>query len=224
MKTTPHSECGGLLAENEAGSHSKGLTTGDLIALFLDWIESPTPYLSPTYRPFSGVERTHVPQKALNENDLIKPKEIEAVFAAAEMDLDQFRRFGLDDTLERNGVEGCRRAEVYSNFADMLRCYYHTGDRIGELASCEVGDVLERTRQVVLGKHKRSRTQTNPTIRHITLNDEAFAIFDGCCEECIQCCIEMGCDPSCCLPVPAAKAQPQVCKPSTGCTSGSCSK
>ena len=249
-----------ILSENEAASHSKGLTAGDLIALFLDWIEkkrsrqtfatrklygkrfanfevspgkrladipankvrgqdleswldhledklglgaqtrrhaetsvkhcwnwatkhpSPTPYLSPTYRPFSGVERTHVPQKALNENDLILPKEIEAVFAAAEMDLDQFRRFGLDDTLERNGVKGCRRAEVYSDFADMLRCYYHTGARTGELASCEVGDVLERTRQVVLGKHKRSRTQTNPTIRHITLNDEAFAIFQRLCE------------------------------------------
>ena len=249
-----------ILAENEAASHSKGFTAGDLISLFLDWIEkkrsgqtyttrklccqrfanfevspgkrvadlpankvrgqdleswlahleeklrlgpqsrrhaetsvkhcwnwatkhpSPTPYLSPTYRPFSGVERTHVPQKALNENDLIRPKEVEAVFAAAEMDLDQFRRFGLEDTLERNGVDGCRRAEVYSNFADMLRCYYHTGARTGELVSCEVGDLLERTRQVVLGKHKRSRTQTNPTIRHITLNDVAFAIFQRNCE------------------------------------------
>lgn len=143
---------------------------------------SPTPYLSPAYRPFSGVERTYVPRKALHENDLIKPKEIEAVFAAAEMDLDQFRRFGLKETLERNGADGCRRAEVYSNFADMLRCYYHTGARTSELASCEVGDVLERTRQVILGKHKRSRTRTNPTIRHITLNDEAFDIFRRNCE------------------------------------------
>jgi integrase len=249
-----------ILAENEVANHSKGLTAGDLIALFLAWVEekrsrqtfttrklyctrfanfevspgrrvadlpankmrgqdleswlaalkkehrlgaqtllhaetsvrhcwtwatkhpSPTPYLPPTYRPFAGVERTHVPLKVLNENDLIKLKEVEAVFAAAEMDLDQFRRFGLEDTLERNGVEGCRRAEVYSNFADMLRCYYHTGARTGELASCTVGDVLERTRQVVLGKHKRSQTQKTPTVRHITLNDEAFALFRRNCE------------------------------------------
>ncbi|MHB1423983.1 MAG: hypothetical protein ACYC3I_12465 [Gemmataceae bacterium] len=24
--------------------------------------------------------------------------------------------------------------------------------------------------------------------------------LDDCCEECIECCIEMGCDPSCCFP------------------------
>ena len=64
----------------------------------------------------------------------------------------------------------------------MLRCYYHTGARTDELVSCEVGDVLLRTRQVILGKHKRSRTQTNPTIRHITLNDEAFAILQRNCQ------------------------------------------
>jgi hypothetical protein len=28
-----------ILAENEVANHSKGLTAGDLIALFLDWIE-----------------------------------------------------------------------------------------------------------------------------------------------------------------------------------------
>jgi hypothetical protein len=32
---------------------------------------SPTPYLSPIYRPFSSVERIHVPAKALRESDLI---------------------------------------------------------------------------------------------------------------------------------------------------------
>lgn len=249
-----------ILAENERTTNSKGLTAGDLVVLFLDWIKkkrsrqtfttrklyctrfanfevspgtriadlpankvrgqdleawldhleedlglglqtrrhaetsvkhcwnwatkhpSPTPYLSPIYRPFSCVERTPIPLKALNENDLITPEEVEAVFAAAEMDLDQFRRFGLEETLERNGSDNCRRADVYSNFADMLRCYYHTGARTDELVSCEVGDVLLRTRQVILGKHKRSRTQTNPTIRHITLNKVAFEILQRNCE------------------------------------------
>src|ERR1022692_1109042 len=146
-----------ILGKNEVPRHSKGLTVGDLIVLFLEWIEkkrsrqtfttrklyctrfsnfevspgtriadlpankvqskdleswldhhdaefdlglqtrrhaetsvkhcwnwatkhpSPIPYPSPIYRPFSSVERTSVPLKALNENDLITLKEIEAV-------------------------------------------------------------------------------------------------------------------------------------------------
>jgi integrase len=70
----------------------------------------------------------------------------------------------------------------YSSFADMLRCYYHTGARTGELAACKVEDVLFRTQQVVLGKHKRMKTERNPTVRHITLNDEALSIFKRHCE------------------------------------------
>jgi hypothetical protein len=36
---------------------------------------SPTPYLSPTFRPFSSVERIYVSPKALTENDLIADEE-----------------------------------------------------------------------------------------------------------------------------------------------------
>lgn len=43
-------------------------------------------------------------------------------------------------------------------------------------------DVLFRTPQVVLGKHKRTNTLHNPTVRHITLNDKALAIFKRHCE------------------------------------------
>jgi integrase len=64
----------------------------------------------------------------------------------------------------------------------MLKCYYHTGARTDELASCEVADFLPRTSQVILGKHKRSRTQRHPTIRHITLNAEALEILKKHCE------------------------------------------
>src|SRR5437660_1100032 len=63
----------------------------------------------------------------------------------------------------------------------MLRCYQATGARTGELAQCRVGDVLLKTKQVVLGKHKRSNTQRTPTPRRIALNDEALAIFRGRC-------------------------------------------
>ena len=134
---------------------------------------SPTPYLSPIYRPFSCVERTYVPPKVLTEDDLITDKEIEALFAAAVIDLDQFHRFG---------PKASRTENPYSGFADLLKCYYHTGARTGELAACEVGDVLFRTGQVILGKHKRSKTQRTPTIRHITLNAEALAIFKNHCD------------------------------------------
>jgi integrase len=133
---------------------------------------SPTPFLTPTYRPFSSVERTYVPPKTLTENDLLTDKEIEAIFAAAKIDLDQFHRFGPKTPRSEN---------PYSDFADMLKCYYHTGARTDELRSCQVGDVLFRTKQIVLGKHKRSRTQRDPTIRHITLNDEALDIFRRHC-------------------------------------------
>jgi integrase len=134
---------------------------------------SPTPHLSPTYRPFSSVERTFVPPKTLTENDLITDEEIEALFKAAMIDLDQFHRFGPKTPRTEN---------PYSGFADLLKCYYHTGARTGELAACEVNDVLFRTGQVILGKHKRSRTQRTPTIRHITLNPDALAIFRKHCE------------------------------------------
>lgn len=134
---------------------------------------SPTPYLSPTYRPFSSVERIYVPPKTLTENDLITDEEIETLFAAARLDLDDFHRFGPKTPRTEN---------PYSGFADLLTCYYNTGARTGELAACEVGDVLFRTKQVILGKHKRSKTQRTPTIRHITLNDEALEIFRKHCE------------------------------------------
>jgi integrase len=125
------------------------------------------------------VERTHIPRKTLTEADLITPAEREAAFFCGQFPLDQFRRHGLEKTVERLGIDGLKRA---GDFTEMLKCYYHTGARTDELASCRVGDFLERTRQVVLGIHKRSRTQRQPTIRHITLNAEAVEILKRHCE------------------------------------------
>jgi integrase len=50
------------------------------------------------------------------------------------------------------------------------------------LVLCRVSDVLFATQQVVLGKHKRSKTQRTPTLRTITLGKDAFAIFRRLCE------------------------------------------
>jgi integrase len=136
---------------------------------------SPTPYLPPTYRPFASVERVYVPAKALTENDLITDDEVKTLFTAAEIDLDQFHRFGPRRPRPQDD-------NPYRGFADLLRCYYHTGARTAELVLCKAGDVLFATQQVVLGKHKRSRTQRTPTLRTITLGKEAFAIFQRLCE------------------------------------------
>lgn len=140
---------------------------------------SPTPYLSPIYRPFSAVERTRVPHKALTEADLLTQAEVESILFCAEIELDQFRRFGMEETIKRMGVEKLRQS---ARFSELLRCYYHTGARTEELARCEVGDLLLKTRQVVLGRHKRSRTLRTPVVRHITLNNEALAIFQKNCK------------------------------------------
>ncbi len=134
---------------------------------------SPTPYLPPTYRPFSATERTHVPRKPLTEADLLTEAEIDAAFFCADIDLNQFRRHGLEKTVARKGAGNLKRS---GNFGELLRCYYHTGARTNELASCEVADILSGTRQIILGRHKRSRTQKTPTVLYITLNDEVFGI------------------------------------------------
>jgi integrase len=136
---------------------------------------SPTPYLPPIDRPFASVERIYVPPKALTEGDLITDDEVKTLFAAAEIDLDQFHRFGPK-------TPRAPEANPYRGFADLLRCYYHTGARTAELVLCRVGDVLFTTQQVVLGKHKRSKTQRTPTLRTITLGKEAFGIFRRLCE------------------------------------------
>lgn len=135
---------------------------------------SNTPYLSPTFRPFASVERVYIPPKALTENDLITDDEIKALFAAAEIDLDTFHRFGPKNPRPIN-------ENPYRSFADILRCYHATGARTHELAQCQVADVLFGTKQVILGKHKRSKSQRTPTLRHITLNPEALAIFEKHC-------------------------------------------
>ena len=140
---------------------------------------SPTPYLPASFRPFATVERTHVPRKALTKSDLITTNEVANLFTCGEFAPDQFRRHGLEETIRRVGADNLKRA---GDFTEMLKCYYHTGARTDELASCEVADFVPRTSQVILGKHKRSRTQRHPTIRHITLNAEALEIVKRHCE------------------------------------------
>jgi hypothetical protein len=66
------------------------------------------------------------------------------LFTAAEIDLDQFHRFGPRKPRPQD-------VNPYRGFSDLLQCYYHTGARTGELGLCKVGDLLFATHQVVLG-------------------------------------------------------------------------
>lgn len=144
---------------------------------------SPTPYLPPAFRPFSAVERTHVPLEPLLEADLMTDAEIKALLKAAEYDPDQFRRHGLKKTVEKRGVDGLRRIEGSDgNVADLLKCYYATGARTAELLNCRVSDLLPVTKQLVLGRHKRERTMSKKVVRQVTLNEEAFGIVIRHCE------------------------------------------
>lgn len=95
--------------------------------------------------------------------------EATSLLEAARVDLDIFHAFGPKIP---------RKVNPYESFAFLLRCYYHTGARTHELARVTVGDVLNRTRQIVLGNHKTSKTQREQRVRHVTLNNEALSIFE----------------------------------------------
>ena len=141
---------------------------------------SPTSHLPVTFRPFRGIERTKPPRKALNESDLLDDPEVDALLEAATFDVDQFRRWGIEKHIEKHGRTGMRPCK--DSFADMLRVYHATGARTSELAVAKVRDFSPRSHQIVLGKHKRSQTETTPTIRSITLGDEALEIVKRRCQ------------------------------------------
>lgn len=144
---------------------------------------SPTPYLPRSFRPFSAVEKVQVPLQMLKESDLITLAEIEALFKAAAIDGNQFRRHGLHKSVEKWGVAGLRKVDPKKDcFVDLLRCYHATGARTHELVECKVEDVQIETKQILLGRHKRLRKLKEKKPRQVSLNAEALAIFQRHCE------------------------------------------
>ncbi len=113
--------------------------------------------LPPDCQPFRGVRKVKVPQPLKLESDLPTNQEVTALFKAAD-------------------------SNIVPGFADLLRCYYAIGPRTGELAQIKVCDVEFGKQQVTLGKHKRSKTMTNPKVRTLTLNAETIAIFERLCQ------------------------------------------
>lgn len=142
---------------------------------------SPNTLLPTTFRPFSGIERTKVPPKALTEADLISEIEVEALLEAATFDVDQFRRWGIEKHIEKHGRKNMRPCK--DTYADMLRVYHATGARTSELAKARVRDFSPRSRQIVLREHKRSKTQRVASVRHINLTDATLEILQRLCTD-----------------------------------------
>ena len=141
----------------------------------------PDSYLPVTFRPFRAVERTRPDAKELKGEDLLTDREVDALLEAAAFDVDQFRRWGIELHIKKHGRTGMRPCK--DDFGDMIRVYHGTGARTSELAVAKVGQFSARSRQIVLGKHKRSNTMSKATVRHINLSDEVLAILERRCAD-----------------------------------------
>jgi integrase len=125
------------------------------------------------FRPMADLRRGRAPLRDLTEVDLPTAAELKAITRWAGVATSKLRagtgrwRKRLPD--EFFGSVECR------SFADMMEVYHATGARTGELCDVRVRDFMPTTKQLCLGKHKRTRTQTNPTIRNIQLGDKALA-------------------------------------------------
>lgn len=135
-------------------------------------------HLPDSHKPFQTVEKIKLPANAVREEDLLTPKERDLLFKRADADLGKIKDAKSGKYRKRRRREYRHGADnPYRGFADLLRCYYHTGARTSELADALVEDFQVRTRKLVLKKHKRSHTMRVAETRVITLNDAVFAIL-----------------------------------------------
>lgn len=138
-------------------------------------------FFEDSHRPFAKLSRGYVAPKDLSEADLPTPEEIECLFRWAAIEPTLVR--GADGTGPgRRGGWRDRTAEERDThdsrvFADMLRLYYATGCRTSELCQTLVRDFMPRTKQICLGKHKRVRTQHNPSVRNIQVGESTLDIL-----------------------------------------------
>jgi integrase len=130
--------------------------------------------LPPEHRPLAKLSRGFVAPKDLTEADLATDAEVEVLFRWAAVEPTKVR----DDA----GAWRDRLPDEYYThdsrvFADMLHVYHATGARTSELCAAVVRDFMPRTRQICLGKHKRVRTQRNPTLRNIQIGRPIYEIL-----------------------------------------------
>jgi len=126
------------------------------------------------HRPLAKLPRGYVSPKDLTEADLPTDEEVKALLKWAAVEPSQLQI--------KRGVWRPREGEELQThdariFADLLVLYHATGARTSELCQAQVRDFMPRTRQIVLGKHKRSRTQHNPTLRRIQIGKKAAEIL-----------------------------------------------
>jgi integrase len=135
------------------------------------------------HKPFAGVAKVKLRPRDLSEADLLTRQEYTDLLAAADADLGKIRDADTGKYRKRTPAEWRKgKANPYRGFADLLRVFYATGARPGELAGVRVRDFHRRGRQLTLAAHKRASTMANSTLRRIPLNDEAFAIVARLCE------------------------------------------
>lgn len=141
--------------------------------------KNPKPCLPREFHPFHGIERHKNPPAPLLEAELPTKEEIASLMEHADDD--------LAVVMEKNKYRTRRpdefRAEhEYKGFRDLLTVYHQTGARTSELADALVGEFVKSAGQIVLGKHKRSKTQKESAARRITLSGESLAIVRQLCE------------------------------------------
>jgi integrase len=140
-------------------------------------------HLPQDHKPFQTVEKIKLPPNAVREEDLLTATECARLFKWADADIGKIQDEKTGKYRKRKRREyRCGDENPYRGFADVLRCYYHTGARTSELTDALVKDLQVRTKKLVLKKHKRLHTLTMAVPRVITLNEEVFAILTRCCD------------------------------------------
>jgi integrase len=138
-------------------------------------------WLPPGFAPFSSVEPVKLPPTTLTEAEPLTDAEVKALFDCADADLSPY---GIGRGARRRDPHEYRQAHAnpWLGFGELIRCYHATGARTSELLAASVADFQPRSKQIVLGSHKRAGTLKVPIPRAIALNDEAFAIIQRRCD------------------------------------------
>lgn len=131
-------------------------------------------FLAEDHRPLAKLPRGYVAPKDLSEIELPSDEEIESLLLWS----------AVEPSMVRSGTGSWRTRlpdEYYTpdskTFADMLKVYHATGPRTSELCVAQVRDFMPRTSQLCLGKHKRSRTQNNPSLRTIQVGEQIIEVL-----------------------------------------------
>ena len=110
-------------------------------------------WLPQGFKPFASVEGIRLDPKPLLESDIPTDAEVKQLLAHAD-----------------------------SLMGDVIAMYYNTGSRTHELIEAKIADFQGACRTIVLGKHKRTRTQREPVPRTITLDADAYIILERRCQ------------------------------------------